>query len=184
MKSFRTVIDTSRRRFLTGAGMMTAGMAATSVMPREVKAAPAAALVDYPSKRLANVGDVSLDLPRRSSDGDEELGKPHDKRYRSNREASEHKSRGAVEQPEFPTSDAALHPNLGNEVGEVAVRIRHTFGGIISFSKARGICSVVEGGDIAKVQKVLAAISGFMEMMQPLRKEGIQRDDRGHDQQA
>lgn len=63
MKSFRTVIDTSRRRFLTGAGMMTAGMAAASVMPKEAKAAPAAALVDYPSNRLASVGDLKVNEP-------------------------------------------------------------------------------------------------------------------------
>jgi arsenite oxidase small subunit len=57
------LVDVGRRKFLTGAGMAAAGAAATAVSLRETKAAPAGAMVSYPSNRLANVKDLKNNEP-------------------------------------------------------------------------------------------------------------------------
>jgi arsenite oxidase small subunit len=57
------LIDVGRRKFLTGAGMAAAGAAAAAVSLREAQAAPALAIVNYPSNRLANVKDLKNNEP-------------------------------------------------------------------------------------------------------------------------
>ena len=66
------MVDIGRRKFLGGAGLAAAGAAATTIVSTQVKAAPPAARVDYPSNRLANVGDLKLNEPVNVSypDGD------------------------------------------------------------------------------------------------------------------
>ncbi len=56
-------VDAGRRKFLTGAGLAVAGVAATQVSTQQAKAAPPAARVNYPSNRLANVSDLKVDEP-------------------------------------------------------------------------------------------------------------------------
>jgi arsenite oxidase small subunit len=63
MKRCEALVDIGRRRFLTGAGVATAGAAAAAVMPSPAKAAPTAALVKYPTDRLANLSDLKVDEP-------------------------------------------------------------------------------------------------------------------------
>ena len=63
MKRCNAMVDAGRRKFLTGAGFAAAGAATATVLTTEAKAAPALALVDYPSNRLANVGDLKIDEP-------------------------------------------------------------------------------------------------------------------------
>ena len=58
MKSCPTMIDVGRRKFLTGAGVAAAGVAASAVMVPSAAAAPPLARVSYPSNRLANVSDL------------------------------------------------------------------------------------------------------------------------------
>jgi arsenite oxidase small subunit len=58
------MVDVGRRKFMSGAGLAAAGVAVTSVVPSpQAKAAPAAARVDYPSNRLANVADLKVNEP-------------------------------------------------------------------------------------------------------------------------
>lgn len=58
------MVDVGRRKFMSGAGLAAAGVAVTSVVPGpQAKAAPAAARVDYPSNRLANVADLKPNEP-------------------------------------------------------------------------------------------------------------------------
>ncbi|MEH2531238.1 arsenite oxidase small subunit [Bradyrhizobium sp. AZCC 1588] len=66
------MVDVGRRKFLGGAGLAAAGAAATTIVSTQAKAAPPAARVDYPSNRLANVGDLKLNEPVNVSypDGD------------------------------------------------------------------------------------------------------------------
>ena len=63
MKRCNAMVDIGRRRFLAGAGFTAAGVAAATVMTGAAKATPGAARVDYPSNRLANVGDLKVDEP-------------------------------------------------------------------------------------------------------------------------
>jgi arsenite oxidase small subunit len=63
MKSCQKLVDVGRRKFLSGASLAAAGAAAASVIPQEAKAAPAAARVDYPSNRLANISDLKPNVP-------------------------------------------------------------------------------------------------------------------------
>jgi arsenite oxidase small subunit len=64
MKRCNNLVDVGRRRFLTGAGVATAGAAAAAMMPTQAKAAaPSAALVKYPADRLANIADLKVDEP-------------------------------------------------------------------------------------------------------------------------
>ena len=57
------LVDVGRRKFLTGAGFAAAGAAAATVLTTEARATPDPARVDYPSNRLANVGDLKIDEP-------------------------------------------------------------------------------------------------------------------------
>jgi arsenite oxidase small subunit len=59
----KKIADIGRRRFLTGAGLMTAGVAAARVLPAEAKAAPNAGLVKYPANRLGNIKDLKINEP-------------------------------------------------------------------------------------------------------------------------
>ena len=63
MKSCSTMIDVGRRKFLSGAGLAAAGVAASTLPLRQAKAAPPPARVDYPSNRLANVRDLKPNEP-------------------------------------------------------------------------------------------------------------------------
>ena len=60
MNRCRKIADIGRRRFLTGAGLMTASVAAAKVLTTEAKAAPNTALVKYPAKRLGNIKDLKV----------------------------------------------------------------------------------------------------------------------------
>ena len=58
------MVDVGRRKFMSGAGLAAAGVAVTSIShTSQAKAAPAAARVDYPSNRLANVTDLRVNEP-------------------------------------------------------------------------------------------------------------------------
>src|SRR4051794_12973546 len=57
------MIDVGRRQFLTGAGITAAGAAAASVLPHQANAAAPAARVQYPSSRVANVRDLTVNEP-------------------------------------------------------------------------------------------------------------------------
>jgi arsenite oxidase small subunit len=58
------MVDVGRRKFMSGAGLAAAGVAVTSVVPATTaKGAPAAARVEYPSNRLANVADLKVNEP-------------------------------------------------------------------------------------------------------------------------
>jgi len=63
MKRCDTMVDAGRRKFLTGAGVVAAGAAASAVPVSGAKAAPAPARVTYPSNRLANVRDLKVNEP-------------------------------------------------------------------------------------------------------------------------
>jgi arsenite oxidase small subunit len=63
MKRCDAMVDTGRRKFLTGAGVVAAGAAASAVPISDTKAEPAPARVTYPSNRLANVRDLKVDEP-------------------------------------------------------------------------------------------------------------------------
>jgi arsenite oxidase small subunit len=57
------MVDVGRRKFLGGAGLAAAGAAVSTMVPPQARAAPAAARVDYPANRLANVGDLKPNEP-------------------------------------------------------------------------------------------------------------------------
>ena len=63
MKRCDAIVDVGRRKFLSGAGLAAAGVAAATVAPSPAESAPAAARVDYPSNRLANVRDLKANEP-------------------------------------------------------------------------------------------------------------------------
>jgi arsenite oxidase small subunit len=57
------MVDVGRRRFMSGAGLTAAGVAVTSITPLPARAATAAARVDYPVNRLANIKNLKLNEP-------------------------------------------------------------------------------------------------------------------------
>jgi arsenite oxidase small subunit len=57
------MVDVGRRKFLSGASMAAAGVAAATVAMPQAKGTPAPARVNYPSNRLANVSDLKLNEP-------------------------------------------------------------------------------------------------------------------------
>ena len=59
----KRLVDVGRRQFLQGGALATAGVAAATVMGGEAKAAIPPAQVDYPSSRLANVADLTVNAP-------------------------------------------------------------------------------------------------------------------------
>jgi arsenite oxidase small subunit len=63
MERCTKLVDIGRRQFLRGSAFAAAGAAAAATLPSESKAAPAAARVDYPSNRLANIGDLEVNVP-------------------------------------------------------------------------------------------------------------------------
>ncbi|HUG61931.1 MAG TPA: arsenate reductase (azurin) small subunit [Methylomirabilota bacterium] len=54
------LVDVGRRKFLRGGAFGAAGVAAASVLPAGQAQAQALARVDYPSNRLANVADLTV----------------------------------------------------------------------------------------------------------------------------
>jgi arsenite oxidase small subunit len=64
MKRCELLVDAGRRRFLSGAGVVAAGAAATAVLPAaDAKAALPTARVAYPVARLGNVKDLKVNVP-------------------------------------------------------------------------------------------------------------------------
>jgi arsenite oxidase small subunit len=64
MKRCDRLVDVGRRRFLSGAGVVAAGAAATAVMPAgEANAALPTARVTYPSTKLGNIKDLKVNEP-------------------------------------------------------------------------------------------------------------------------
>jgi arsenite oxidase small subunit len=64
MQGCRNLVNVGRRQFLKGSGVAAAGAVAASVASsRGAKATPAPARLDYPSNRLANVSDLTLNEP-------------------------------------------------------------------------------------------------------------------------
>jgi arsenite oxidase small subunit len=58
------MVDAGRRKFLGGAGFAAAGAAVSTIVPKQAKAAPAAARVEYPSNRLGNVSELKVNEPK------------------------------------------------------------------------------------------------------------------------
>ena len=63
MRRCSNLVDVGRRQFLRGAGLGAAGLATTTLLPHQAKAAPGQARVNYPSNRLANVKDLKVNKP-------------------------------------------------------------------------------------------------------------------------
>jgi arsenite oxidase small subunit len=63
MKSCDRLVDIGRRRFLSGAGVAAATVAAAAVVPQTAEASAPLARVVYPSNRLANVTDLKPNEP-------------------------------------------------------------------------------------------------------------------------
>ena len=64
MKRCDRLVDVGRRAFFAKTAAVAASAAATAALPRvKAEAAPALALVAYPSTRLANVRDLKVDEP-------------------------------------------------------------------------------------------------------------------------
>jgi len=58
------LVDVGRRQFLRGGAIAATGAATATVLPAErAKAAPASAIVDYPSNKLANTADLAVNEP-------------------------------------------------------------------------------------------------------------------------
>lgn len=57
------LVDSGRRKFLTGASVAAAGAAASVVMVPRANAATPAARITYPSNRLGNVHDLKVNEP-------------------------------------------------------------------------------------------------------------------------
>ncbi len=57
------LVDSGRRKFLTGASVAAVSAAASTVVASRTKAEPAAARVTYPSNRLGNVHDLKVNDP-------------------------------------------------------------------------------------------------------------------------
>ncbi len=57
------LVDSGRRKFLTGASVAAVSAAASTVVASRTKAEPAAARITYPSNRLGNVHDLKVNDP-------------------------------------------------------------------------------------------------------------------------
>jgi arsenite oxidase small subunit len=57
------LVDSGRRKFLTGASIAAVSAATSTVVAPQAKAEPASARVTYPSNRLGNVKDLKVDEP-------------------------------------------------------------------------------------------------------------------------
>lgn len=63
MSRCERLVDVGRRHFLRGSAFAAAGAAAAVGLPHEARAQAALARVDYPSNRLANVADLTVNEP-------------------------------------------------------------------------------------------------------------------------
>jgi arsenite oxidase small subunit len=63
MKRCKALAEVGRRQFLRGGATSAAGAAAAAFVAQPVRRAQAAARVDYPSTRLANISDLVVDQP-------------------------------------------------------------------------------------------------------------------------
>ena len=63
MTACRGMVELGRRQFLKRGGVGVAGAAAAAVVTQPARKAHAAARVEYPSNRLANVADLALNEP-------------------------------------------------------------------------------------------------------------------------
>ncbi len=63
MKRCPNMVDVGRRQFLRGTGLAAAGVATAAALPQDAKAAPQLARVSYPSNRLANIADLTVNEP-------------------------------------------------------------------------------------------------------------------------
>ncbi len=57
------LVDVGRRHFLRGGAVTAAGAASLAVAGMPARTAGAAALIDYPSNRLANLADLAVNVP-------------------------------------------------------------------------------------------------------------------------
>ena len=57
------LVDAGRRQFLRGSAIAAAGAATSVTLPTQAKAQTARARVDYPSNRLANLADLTVNEP-------------------------------------------------------------------------------------------------------------------------
>lgn len=65
MSRCQKMVDLGRRQFLRGSAAAAAGAAGTAVLPAgSAKAAPANAILDYPSNKLANVKGLKINEPK------------------------------------------------------------------------------------------------------------------------
>lgn len=63
MSRCERLVDVGRRHFLRGSAFAAAGAAAAVGLPQEARAQAALARVDYPSNRLANVAELTVNEP-------------------------------------------------------------------------------------------------------------------------
>lgn len=63
MRGCKRLVEVGRRQFLRGGAVSAAGAAAATFVAQPVPQARAAARVDYPSNRLANIADLVVDEP-------------------------------------------------------------------------------------------------------------------------
>ena len=66
----KNLVKVGRRQFLRGGAMATVGATVTTVSGITAKASPANARVDYPSNRLANLSDLTVNEPLDIEDPD------------------------------------------------------------------------------------------------------------------
>ena len=59
----KKMVDVGRRQFLRGGALAAAGAAVSTVAGAPAQAAPANAQVDYPSGKLANIADLTVNEP-------------------------------------------------------------------------------------------------------------------------
>jgi arsenite oxidase small subunit len=65
MKGCDKLVDAGRRAFFSRTAAVAVGAAATAAVPREApRAAPAMALVIYPSTKLASIGELKVNEPK------------------------------------------------------------------------------------------------------------------------
>ena len=57
------MVDVGRRQFLRGGAIAAAGAATATVMPADQSRAAGMALIEYPSNRLANLSDLTVNEP-------------------------------------------------------------------------------------------------------------------------
>lgn len=63
MKRCSRMAAIGRRQFLRGGAFAAAGAATAATLPTSAKSAPAPARVEYPSNRLANIADLTVNEP-------------------------------------------------------------------------------------------------------------------------